>query len=526
MKKLIVFLVATVFTTMLWAQKKAAPERYDITFSVNKDMGEKLYLGQHFRDDFIILDTAKRENGNVYHFVGNRVLERGIYSLITTTKDKKKSLTDFAIDDSKKFSVQCDSSFSADKMKVKGSHANQLMYDYIAYNNKARNEARNIQSRQKSDDPKVKEAADKEMDELTEKMIAYEKDQMEKYKDIRFFQLLKMFSGPDVPEEIPNEEKGTYYREHYWDGIDLSDHSLIHTPDLFNKMNYYFFGVLYYADKDTICKYADKMIDKVENDSVMMKYIMDFIMPKYFRSTKNIGWDAVWCHLVRRYYQPNRSKFALPGDVTYKVGEASRLEKSLIGSLGTELLMSDTMQRDNNWWLSSHRLPQKYVILWFWDPDCHHCQAQTATLITLYDSLTVAGTRNFEVYAIGFESDVPKWKRYVKEHHLPFINVGGPNVNVDYQVEYNVHGAPTMIILNADRRIIMNKTLPTNSIVPFIEQYEKDHPEQANREPSFWQIEGSKIWGNAYNPILHFNLSPKDVEERGVKSVNKVKGIR
>ena len=56
---------------------------------------------------------------------------------------------------------------------------------------------------------------------------------------------------------------------------------------------------------------------------------------------------------------------------------------------------------------------------------------------------------------------------------LPFVNVGGNNVNIDYQVAYNVHGAPTMIILNEERRIIMNKVIATKEILPFLKRYEE-----------------------------------------------------
>ena len=74
---------------------------------------------------------------------------------------------------------------------------------------------------------------------------------------------------------------------------------------------------------------------------------------------------------------------------------------------------------------------------------------------------------------MGYEADVAKWKKYVRDHHLPFVNVGGSNVNIDYQVAYNVHGAPTMIILDEHRRIIMNKVLPTNQILPFLKRHEE-----------------------------------------------------
>ena len=38
----------------------------------------------------------------------------------------------------------------------------------------------------------------------------------------------------------------------------------------------------------------------------------------------------------------------------------------------------------------------------------------------------------------------------------------------------------------------MNKTLATKMVLPFIENYEREHPEQANRQPSYWQLEGIK----------------------------------
>ena len=66
-----------------------------------------------------------------------------------------------------------------------------------------------------------------------------------------------------------------------------------------------------------------------------------------------------------------------------------------------------------------------------------------------------------------------KWKKYVRDHKFPFVNVGGTNVNIDYQEAYNVHGAPTMIILNEKREIIMNKLLPVKSLIPFLQDYEK-----------------------------------------------------
>ena len=467
-KQLIIALLIWAFVPLANAQK------YEMKFVTPKDgqHDSMLYIGQHYRDHFIILDSTRIDKNDAYIFAGKRKWETGIYALLQ--KDAKKSIIDFTIDGSQRFTINLTASNEvADPQKdIVGSVANQMMFTYINRRDEAMKRVRDIERRKKSTDAKVKEEAENDMKLLTKEMLEFEDTYFKKNKQYRFIQLVDMMNGPEVPDGVG--DKTAYYLEHYWDGVELTDHSLVYTPDLFNKMNYYFFGTLYHADMDTICKYADMILHKIEDDTVMLRYFMDYIMPRYYRSTKNIGWDAVWCYLVRQYYLTGKCGWATESEIANKRQSAEFLEKSLIGARGAELWMADTNQSpDPKDWISSHRFPQKYVILWFWDPDCHHCQEQTATLKELYDSLSAAGNKIFEVYAVGYEADVAKWKKYVREHQLPFVNVGGSNVNIDYQEAYNVHGAPTMIILNEERRIIMNKVLPTKSILPFLKRYEE-----------------------------------------------------
>ena len=470
-----------IIALLTWAFLPLAnAQKYEMTFVIPKE-GQPdsiLYIGQHYRDHFVVLDSAivrqrtSRGEKDSYTFAGKYKWETGIYALLT--REAKKSIIDFTIDGSQRFTIYLTPSHEVkDPVRdIVGSPANQVMFTYSNKLEEAKRRVRDIDQRKKSADAKVKEEAENDMKLLTKEMIDFENNYFEENKQYRYIQLVNMFNGPEVPEEV--EDKTAYYLTHYWDGVELSDHSLVYTPDLFNKMNYYFFGTLYRADKDTICKYADNILHRIENDTLMMRYFMDYIMPRYYRSTKNIGWDAVWCYLVRQYYLTGKCGWASPSEISNKRQSVEFLEKSLIGARGAELWMADTNQSaDPKDWISSHRFPQKYVILWFWDPDCHHCQEQTETLKELYDSLSAAGNKIFEVYAVGYEADVAKWKKYVRDHQLPFVNVGGSNVNIDYQEAYNVHGAPTMIILNEERRIIMNKVLPTKSILPFLKGYEE-----------------------------------------------------
>ena len=88
-----------------------------------------LYIGRHYRDEVQLLDST-RHTSKGYLFRGNQTSPRGIYALVR--QDRKTVLTDFLIDDSRSFTLSGDASMSAASIKVKGSKANQLMFEYMA----------------------------------------------------------------------------------------------------------------------------------------------------------------------------------------------------------------------------------------------------------------------------------------------------------------------------------------------------------------------------------------------------------
>ena len=473
MRRILTILLLTVLAL------SAQGQQYSFTFKLDGRTDTVMYIGRYYRDALTLVDTAKAKNGT-YVFKGNRKWERGMYALVG--QDGKKAVSDFCVDGSLKFSISGDTKLTASTVKVKGCPVNTQMFEYIATEDAAKKEMDSLRELKKTD----KAAAEAGEKALTERMLAYEeKAQHPKNANI-FFELQSRCAPPEMPDTV--KDKNTWYRMHYWDNLFDGKRTraewstLMHSPQLFSKTNYFFYGVLYYADCDTIKADIDRLTAKIGGDTAMLRYVFDHIEPKYFRSTKNVGWDAVWCHLASEYYLKGRCPWATEGTLHNMRYNYNRIRQSLIGAHGQELWMADTNQsNDPNDWISSHRFPTKYVILWFWDPDCHHCQEQSAALKVLYDSLMTAPDKRFEVYAVGFESDIAKWKKYVREHKFNWVNVGGTNVNIDYQEAYNVHGAPTMIILNEKRDIIMNKVLPAKSLLQFLDNYEKREAEKQSR---------------------------------------------
>ena len=86
-----------IILTILSLGTAASAQKYSFTFKTDKATDSVMYLGQHFRDKLIILDTAKVEKG-VVRFDGTRQWKRGVYVLIDQTKNK--GVLDFMVDDS------------------------------------------------------------------------------------------------------------------------------------------------------------------------------------------------------------------------------------------------------------------------------------------------------------------------------------------------------------------------------------------------------------------------------------------
>ena len=119
----------------------AAAQGYKLTFQPQQAAQEGVYfIGQHFRDQFIIMDSTHLKDGSIT-FVGKKKLTPGVYVLLNS--DRKK-MFDFMIDGSTKFTVSYDEKYTNSGMRVKGCEANTLMYEYMAKLDWARAKSKEI----------------------------------------------------------------------------------------------------------------------------------------------------------------------------------------------------------------------------------------------------------------------------------------------------------------------------------------------------------------------------------------------
>lgn len=461
----------------LMAQKSKSKGKFacDIVFNVAGAPDTSLCLTIMYNGKYIIKDTAERVSPGVFRCRSEQPLQEGFYTLVS---NNAKPYMSFIMSANQRFTASMDTTGSVNAISFKNSPENDEM---LRFQRKASEGQKQLVAYRKQ------QAANKDnqdsidfytakIKELNAEMQDFIGDLIARNPNYLFSKMQRV--GREIPLPDPDTNNAeflpAYYRQHYWDNIDLSDSRLIFTPVFEPKMKEYFGKVLQYQDVDTINKYVDMVLARTESDSLMYRYCIDWLA-RYYETSKYIGYDGVFVHIVKNNHLQGKCTWIDETLLKKYAKRVSHIEPLLIGTPAVELIIPDTTQSsDMRTWISSHRLPKEYTILWFFDPDCPKCNKQTALLKQLYDSLETAGTRNFDVYAIGNDSDVARWKKYVKDKKLPWYNVGGNRGNVDYLTIYNIYesGNPSMFIINKRKEIILNRSIEIMAIPEFLKQYE------------------------------------------------------
>ena len=94
----------------------------------------------------------------------------------------------------------------------------------------------------------------------------------------------------------------------------------------------------------------------------------------------------------------------------------------------------------------------KRPILIFWDVDCGHCQKEIPVLQEVYKDL-LKEKIDIKVYSVYTLFDSEKYKKYIDEHKLDFINVYDASHFNNVIEKYDVYSTPVIYILDKNKRI-------------------------------------------------------------------------
>jgi peroxiredoxin len=264
----------------------------------------------------------------------------------------------------------------------------------------------------------------------------------------------------------------------------LKINALARSPVFGSKLDYYYKNVIYQIP-DSILKYTYRIVDQIEDSSDMMKFVLNYVHTTY--ETSNImGMDAVYVGMSRRYYcKPAKNKgwWYPEQNLKDRCERTDKLEPLLLGKVAPPIALADTSEKK---WINIYNLPQKHIVLIFWDPDCGHCKKEIPKLLKVYKELKDKKI-DIEFVAVGTELENAKWTKFIKENNLNWINLSDfPDANknagkyvyemkvtdyksLNFRKEYDIFSTPQIYLLDENRKIVA-KRLDANNLARILEK--------------------------------------------------------
>lgn len=460
-RKILLPLLAVVFLNI----DVKAQEAYTVQVKIENTKDTVAYLGYPYGDKKYVLDTAKVENENVFIFHKVDTLEEGIYFIYTPN-----SIYFEIIGDNQEIYLETDTANLVKSLKIKGSEGTALFRDFQLFMQESQQQAARLTEKVKTDTANASTYREQLM-ALDEKVKDYRQQLIENNPDLFVAKLIKSTIDIEVPES-PKDENGketdpsfrfNYYRQHFFDNIDFSEPGMLRTPILHQKIMEYL-DKLTYQHPDSLAKAAHFIIEKARANKDVFRYCVVSISNKY--ETSNImGMDAVFVDLAEKYYLTGQAWWA-DEELVEKIATRVRELKPLIGDAAPEIIALDMEGNP----VSLRSIEAEYVVLYLYDHDCGHCKKETPKLQKLYETKLI--DMGVEVYAANVNTDEEKWKEFVNEHNLTFINVADPHTQSNFRADYYVNRTPKIYILDSNKKIIA-KRLDVDQIEGFIKKHSK-----------------------------------------------------
>jgi thiol-disulfide isomerase/thioredoxin len=466
------FLLASLCCSSLFS---ATP--YDIKIRVKELKDSTCFLVYYYGDKQYSFDTARADKNGLMVFKGKKAADPGMYMLVLN----KRKLFDFlVVEPSQKFSLETDTLNYNSHMTVSGSSENKIFFEYLNWLSAKQKEAEKYHNRYKEIKETNKDSAkfiEDKLKGMDKEVKGYMNEFMQKNPGTFTSKFLKSTLEVEVPEAplLSNGRKDStfayrYYKAHFFDNLDLADERLLRTPIYFPKVKQYLENMTLQIP-DSINKEGDYMIAKAKTNKETFKFLVWYMTGNY-ESSKVMGFDAVFVHQVFTYYKTNQAYWVEEKNKKKIIDRANQLDSVLLGKVAPSLVMQDSLvglTPDFNTY-SLHSIKSKYTIVYFWDPDCGHCQKETPKLVEFYNR--IQSKYQIKIYAVGCVSELEPWRKYIREKKLPWINVVDAFNKNHYKHIYDIYSTPVIYILDVNKKIIA-KRLETDQIEEFLEKYEK-----------------------------------------------------
>ena len=480
-------------TLCLFGFTQLQAEGYHIKVRISTLPNDTIYLAYHFGDKQYMQDTTVLDSGGNGAFKGDEELIGGFYLVVLPSKNYFEIIVN-----EQDFFVENDTANFQQHFKSSGTVENEIFYNDIRFLGAKHQEKNTLKAALKAAEKdkaqtKVTELKD-QISQLDEEVRKHRESVKNDNPELFYSKFLKSLDEPVIPES-PKDENGKqidslfgykFYKSHYFDNIDLQDERMLRTPTLHNAVMRYIEKVVMQVP-DSLSAGCDVILEGCGKNEDTFKYWLISLLNKYAKS-KIMGMDAVYVHLVEKYYDTGRAKWTSDDDV-YRISDrAKRLKPTLIGKKAPNMHLQTPDKKP----VSLHGIDAKYTLVFIYAPDCGHCKKETPKILKTYEKIVDTMGIDLKIFAVPtmhlhkgdyddnkrpIYSDDPKdvneWPDFIKEFKIGrWINAADLYLHDHFRELYDVESTPKIYLLDKDK-IIRAKRINSELLLQIIEDFEK-----------------------------------------------------
>jgi len=443
----------SIMAALCYLSAASAQSGYKIEVKLNNYKYDTLLLGYYLGDKQYVKDTAVSKS-NTFVFSGKNDLDPGIYMAVLLPQ---KNVFQFIVDkDNRFFSVEADAAKLSNKLKAKNSEENTIFFNYIHYlsSQKPLADSLRMKMREATDTTESKKIAAK-VDEIDQRVFAMQDEFVRKYPKSFTASLIRASKEPKLPDYKPDDDMETkvrgynHFKEHYLDNMEFGDDRLFRSPVYFQKIDNFLQNITY-QQPDSIIRSLDYVLEKTKQIPDAFKFYLSHYFNFYLKS-KYVGMDAVYVHLIDKYYSKGQAPWVDKDNLQKMKDAANDIRPTLVGRYAPNLTFIN--QKDSAD-IKVHDIQSPYTVLFFWAPDCSHCEKAIPHVIDFYEKYKDQGVKIFAVCTGLLEEAKDCWKSVQKKHMEPFVNVYDPVLLSNFKVIYNIKSTPQFFILDKDKKIL------------------------------------------------------------------------
>lgn len=474
---------------------QAQDQQRTLRFQINGTANDTVYLANYYGNKLFYSDTAVADAKGVATFNRSKGYKTGIYAVVVPGPKYFEVVVNEPVVEIKSDTAQLNK-----HLEVVKSEENRIFKKYTEFLGERQQEAKQIREQlEEAENDAAKEALIARLKAVEEATHQYQKNLVAEHPGTYVASIVRM-SLPVEGTEVYRAD-GTLdslasyynYRKHFWDHTDLRDPRNLYAPVFQNKFDEYI-GKVIPQVPDTISKYADDLIQRMDDGGELFKFAVNAITYKY-ETSDIMGMDAVFVHMAQTYYCPkpngkSRAEWMTQEKLDKLCERAEKMAPLVIGATAKDIILPDTTEEN---WISYQAMPQKYTFIIFWDPHCGHCKKVLPQIHEDWKEKLVP--LDVGVFAVAKATDSTlfnDWKKFIVKNDLDWTNVGltwhvfeeakkaswkfipkyTTIESLNYADTWDVYATPRFYLVDRDHKII-GKQLDVDQMAELIKALEK-----------------------------------------------------